>query len=108
MAGGCSTIFPVPRSDGAVRALCGIVNIIIPGLGLFLLSLNYNRYYPAYNQTYGWISLLQFLLAFVGIGWIWAFVNGLVMIYVGLTYGDKEFGAARERDQPHNHVQVVL
>lgn len=103
----CATGFPVPRSNGCLRVLCGIVNIVIPGLGVFVLSLNYRRYRPTYHQAYGWVSLLQFLLAFIVIGWIWAILNGLVIMVVGCARGDKEFGDAQEASPAPAGVKVV-
>lgn len=69
---------PAQRSDKN-RVLAGILNIVLPGLG---------RMYLGYSM----IGVIQFVLIFTGIGILWAFIDGLLM----LTGNVKEDGYGRE------------
>ena len=69
-------IFPLPPGPMVESVICGILNFIIPGLGVFILSLNVHPYDP-------WIALvalLEFVLAFIAIGWVWAIIHGIIII----------------------------
>lgn len=71
-------LMPAQRSDKN-RVLAGILNIVLPGLG---------RMYLGYSM----IGVIQFVLIFTGIGILWAFIDGLLM----LTGNVKEDGYGRE------------
>ncbi|CAN5478203.1 hypothetical protein BH11ARM2_BH11ARM2_39400 [soil metagenome] len=58
------------RSDRS-RALGGILQLIIPGAGRIYLG-------------YAAIGILQLILAICGVGWIWSFIDGIVMLTGGV------------------------
>jgi hypothetical protein len=77
------TLLPVPQGTNALKIVCGVANIIIPGLGLLVLRLS-SKSPDNENNTFI-ICGCQFALAFVGVGWIWGIFNGIKMIHYGLN-----------------------
>lgn len=62
---------PVYRSEKS-RVLAGLINIFLPGVGRMYLG-----YYA--------IGICQFLLLFTGIGVMWAFVDGILILCGSVT-----------------------
>ena len=73
-----ASLAPVPKSDKN-RIVAGILNIVLPGVG---------RMYLGYST----VGVIQFLLMFIGVGYFWGIVDGLLM----LTGNIKEDGYGRE------------
>jgi len=78
MAEICSRITSLGTPRGGELAwLWGIINIVLPGIGVIIAGLLDG------NTTDIIIGVLQFLLAFIFIGWVWAIIWGLLMIARG-------------------------
>jgi TM2 domain-containing membrane protein YozV len=64
---GYQPVFSAVRSDKS-RAVGGILNLIIPGVGRMYLG-------------YGAMGVLQFMLAFCGgVGLVWSFIDGILIL----------------------------
>ncbi|KAH0472453.1 MAG: uncharacterized protein KVP18_003381 [Porospora cf. gigantea A] len=64
----------VPIGDKALTIGMAILNFFLPGIGTLIMGA------VADNKDDMIIGLLQFLLAFLIIGWIWSIVWGVLMI----------------------------
>ena len=64
--------FVTLKSDKS-RALAGILQLIIPGIGRIYLG------YAAYG-------VLQLVFSLCGVGWIWSFVDGIFILAGGVRY----------------------
>ena len=62
----------VPISDRS-RPLAGVLNLIFPGVG---------RLYLGYMA----LGILQLLFALCGVGIIWSFIDGILMLAGSLKY----------------------
>ena len=69
-------LLPVPIISRGKQIVFGFINMLVPGLGLFIASV----LEEPFHGDYAIVALMQFLLAFLFVGWVWAFVNGLVMM----------------------------
>ena len=76
-------LLPVPVAGRVMRIFCGVLDIV-PGLGTAVLALNES---PVQGR-YLFIALLQFLLMFIFLGFIWSWGNGLKMIFYGWKNAD--------------------
>jgi TM2 domain-containing membrane protein YozV len=64
---GYQPVFSTVRSDKS-RAVGGILNLIIPGVGRMYLG-------------YGAMGILQFILALCGgVGIVWSFIDGILIL----------------------------
>lgn len=62
--------FGYVKSDKS-RIVAGILNIIIPGIGRIYLG-------------YAAIGILQFILSFCGVGYIWSLIDGIIILTGGV------------------------
>ena len=66
-----------------MRIFCGVLDIV-PGLGTAILALNE----APVQGRYLVVALLQFLLMFIFLGFLWSWGNGLKMIFYGWKNAD--------------------
>lgn len=77
-------LFPLPPADGMVMIVCGIVGIIIPGLGLCLDTL-LSTSETERKKTQNYITaLLYFVCTFIVVGWVCSIIDGVFLIMEGL------------------------
>lgn len=76
-------LLPVPVAGRVMRIFCGVLDIV-PGLGTAVLALNES---PVQGR-YLFVALLQFLLMFIFLGFLWSWGNGLKMIFYGWKNAD--------------------
>ncbi|CAL6004595.1 Transmembrane_domain-containing protein [Hexamita inflata] len=75
-------LLPVPKVKKFILCCCGLLNMILPGVGLMVASCIENN--PNTFMTQFWMGLMQLMLASLIIGFIWSIVNGILMIYHAL------------------------
>eukprot|EP00922_Rhytidocystis_sp_ex-Travisia-forbesii_P040156 GHVS01059712.1.p1 GENE.GHVS01059712.1~~GHVS01059712.1.p1 ORF type:complete len:168 (-),score=14.94 GHVS01059712.1:575-1078(-) len=81
----CKIEPPMNQGESITLIVCGVMNLLIPGIGESVTGCVHSRYM---NLT--WRGLLQLLLIILIItmpfGIIWAWVDGIIMIIQGLSF----------------------
>ena len=77
-------LFPLPPADSVLMIAFGVVNIIIPGLGLCLDTLFSTSEAERKNTRNYIVALLYFVCAFIIVGWVCAIIEGVFLIMEGL------------------------
>jgi len=65
--------------EGVISLICGIVNIIFPGVGTLVAAA-----LSGCNTADIIIGILQLVFCWLIIGWIWSIVWGILMIIRGI------------------------
>lgn len=76
-------LVPAPRVHPVILVVCGLINFILPGVGLMIAACIAND--PVRLMSDFWMGLTMLLLSFFFIGVIWSWIDGAVMIFVAFT-----------------------
>eukprot|EP00922_Rhytidocystis_sp_ex-Travisia-forbesii_P035637 GHVS01052886.1.p2 GENE.GHVS01052886.1~~GHVS01052886.1.p2 ORF type:complete len:128 (+),score=10.41 GHVS01052886.1:157-540(+) len=83
----CNILPPRTKAESTALIVCGILNLVAPGIGESITGCVTNRY-----TDLTWRGLAQLLLIFLmitaPIGVIWAWVDGVVMIIQGVGFSE--------------------
>ena len=90
-------LVPAPRVHPVVLVVCGLINFILPGVGLMIAACIAND--PARLMSDFWMGLTMLMLAFFFIGVIWSWIDGAVMIFVAFTRPWKAPRQAEDAEQ---------
>ena len=105
-------LVPAPRVHPVVLVVCGLINFILPGVGLMIAACIAND--PARLMSEFWMGLTMLMLSFFFIGVIWSWIDGAVMIFIAFTRPWKARGGVEDPEQragygtpaPQNNANV--
>ena len=92
----------VPSEEKTTAILFMIINILVPGLGTFIIGIKQN---PVNNDLLK-TGALQFFMAFIIIGWIWSIWWGIALVQNCQDPSQNEKNEKFVQEVSHTEIKV--